>query len=111
MTSTKTPVKTSRKQAGLRDAVEAPGFGRGAGSYGFVTAREKNKTTALDDLVKHEKFSGRYDPVVDTTSNHRPGSLDAFKLPSRMGDTLHHPDGRTKINRIKPQPKTIFLAD
>jgi hypothetical protein len=37
---------------------------------------------------------GLYSPPQEATS-HRPGAMDAHGLPSRWGNQLHHPDGRT----------------
>ena len=116
-----TPITTPRKRrvvhTGLSNPIESPGFGRGAnGSHGFITGREKAmaktkaKRTALSDLIQQDKFAGQYNPAVDMQPSHRPGSMDAFSKPSRVGDTLYFRDGRTQHSPIQYQPKTVFLA-
>lgn len=116
-----TPIQTPRKRrvvhTGLSNPIESPGFGRGVnGGYGFATgrgnglAKTKSKRRALGDLIQEDKFAGQYNPAVDMQPSYRPGSMDAFSKPSRVGDTLFFRDGSTKHSPIQHHPKTVFLA-
>lgn len=85
----------------------------------FKTQAERLADDALaqlrmdtDHRIKSTRIYTPYDGAELRNTCNRPGALDGHKLPSRISDTLHHPDGSSSHDPIpSPLPKTIIWSD
>jgi hypothetical protein len=94
----------SNLHTGLIDPIKQPGFGRGNNFRAFTAAEkiEGNQRT-------FSMHSRHYNPATDTATL-RPGSMDAFACPTRMGDVLHYRSGEVEFDPIPANPKPAYAT-
>lgn len=80
-------VDTDRSTNEVRYALTSRGLDKLAGRS---IRRSRNDADRLEAARVAKSYSGR---ELSTPSN-RPGAMDAYRLPSRVGSRLHWPDGR-----------------
>lgn len=61
-----------------------------------ITADDRRRATGARRPVTNASSTRRYDGA-ELRAHVRPGALDAFALPSRMGQRLHYRDGRVEV--------------
>jgi hypothetical protein len=94
----------SNLHTGLIDPIKQPSFGRGNNFRAFTAAEkiEGNQRT-------FNTYSRHYNPATDTATL-RPGSMDAFACPTRMGDVLHYRSGEVALDPIPANPKPAYAT-
>lgn len=92
------------KISNLQDPVKQPGFGRGNHFRAFAaTEKIESKQRVFSPYSRH------YNPATDTATL-RPGSMDAFACPTRMGDVLHYRSGEVELDVIPHNPKPAYAT-
>jgi hypothetical protein len=77
----------------VQEVLRAHGRRRPATPLETIRAEGRARMAALQRRLQQAHMAAPYSAREYQPSN-RPGAMDAFALPSRMGDTLHYRDGR-----------------
>jgi hypothetical protein len=94
--------RTARVHTGLSDPIKQAGFGRGDHFRAFTAAEKIEGNQRTFSL-----YSNHYNPATDTATM-RPGSMDAFACPSRIGDVLYYRSGEVELDPIPANPKPAY---
>lgn len=74
--------------------MKKPGFDPGNPEHRAQLWRRERIATPVDQIpISNATARGRYSGA-DLSPSMRPGAMDAYRLPSRVGRRLNFPDGR-----------------